>query len=90
VIDHARVVLFGVSDRPQRLTDLEDELVGRRDAPGDLDDVTRRVASDLDPPSDVQATAAYRRRVAGPLSARLVRAALERARTQTPTQESRP
>ncbi len=75
----ARVVMFGVAGRPVRLTALEEELVGHRQPPATLGDSCGRVASDLNPPSDTQASAAYRRRVAGQLAARLVRRAMERS-----------
>ena len=74
-----RLVLFGVAGGPVRLTALEDELVGRRQPPAALGESCRRVAADLNPPSDTQASATYRRRVAGQLAAGLVREAMERS-----------
>lgn len=82
IVDHARLVLFGVSERPIRLTALEHEILGRREPDGDLDEAAARVAADLRPPTDVQATAVYRRQVAGPLAAGLIRDAIADARLQ--------
>jgi len=78
-ITRARVVMFGAGPKAMRLTPLEDEIVGRRELPADLEATSRRVCSALNPPNDVQATATYRREVAGPLAARLVRSARARA-----------
>jgi aerobic carbon-monoxide dehydrogenase medium subunit len=86
-IEHVRVVLFGVGPRAIRLCELEEELLGRREEPADLDGRSTRIASSLTPPSDVQATSDYRRRVAGRLAASLVRDALADARRRCVSQE---
>ena len=78
-IAHARVVLFGVGPKAIRLPALEDALTGEAKAPDTFADTCRRAAAELTPPTDAQATGEYRRRVAGPLAARLVAGALDRA-----------
>jgi aerobic carbon-monoxide dehydrogenase medium subunit len=88
-ITQARVVMFGVGPRPARLTELEDEIVGRRELPADLEASSRAVASALSPPNDVQATAAYRRDVAGPLAARVIASAWARAQASPAAEVSR-
>jgi aerobic carbon-monoxide dehydrogenase medium subunit len=85
----ARVVMFGVGPRPVRLTALEEEILSCRTLPSDLDASSRAVAAGLNPPSDVQASAAYRRDVSGPLAARLVRNAWARAQVQPTAGTSR-
>lgn len=76
----ARVALFGVADRPVRVPEAEQVLRGERP-----DDDRIAAASEaaraalVDPPSDVHASAAYRRHVAGVLVGRALREARERA-----------
>ncbi len=82
-IADARVVMFGVAARPVRLTALEEEVLGRPEPPTRLEAISRAVAAALTPPNDVQATATYRRDVAGFLAARVVRSAVARARAQS-------
>jgi len=79
-IADARVVLFGVGTKAIRLPNLEAELTGLRGLPDALGDSCRRAAAELRPPTDAQASGEYRRRVAGPLVARLLARALDRAR----------
>ncbi len=68
-IDEARVVLTGVADTPYRARAAEDVLVGS--APGSESfqaaAAAAAAATDLDPPSDLHGTTAYRRKVAGAL-----------------------
>lgn len=78
-IVRASVVLFGVADRAIRLSTLEQALVGERLDGLDLASLTREATAGLEPPTDVQASGAYRRRVAGSLTERMLRTALERA-----------
>ena len=75
----ARVALFGVGAKAIRLPALEAELTGLRELPDTLADTCRRAAAELTPPSDAQASGEYRKRVAGPLAARLLARALDRA-----------
>jgi carbon-monoxide dehydrogenase medium subunit len=79
-VERARVVLFGVGPRAQRLPELEQALTGALPGELDLANAATEATAGLSPPSDVLATGAYRRRMAGPLAARVVDRALTRAR----------
>jgi carbon-monoxide dehydrogenase medium subunit len=75
----AAVALFGVGSTPVRSAASEAALVGASVGDVDHDEVGRLAASELDPPSDVHGSAAYRRHVAGVCVARGVRRAVEEA-----------
>lgn len=75
-----RLVLFGVGGAPVRVPRAEDALVGRRVESDALRDVERIVAADLEPESDLHASAAYRKEVGGVMVRRTLAQALERAR----------
>jgi len=79
LIERVRVVLFGVGPRARRLTQLEDTLTGADPDALGIEAAADAAAATLDPIADVQATAHYRRRMAGPLAARVVRTAPARA-----------
>ncbi len=75
-----RVVAFGVSDRPVRLSQVEDVLIGR--VPGDpeaLASAADVMRGSLEPDNDLQASADYRCMLAGELLQRAVRSATEAA-----------
>jgi CO/xanthine dehydrogenase FAD-binding subunit len=74
-IAEVRVAVAGVADVPLRLRQLEQELVGERPTPETLRTAAENAALELDPPGDVLASAAYRKRV----TAVVVRRSLERA-----------
>ena len=78
VIDDARVVLTGVADTPHRCVAAESVLVGSSPGPQSFEEAAREAVADLDPPSDLHGTAAYRRHVARVLVVR----SLERAAEQ--------
>jgi aerobic carbon-monoxide dehydrogenase medium subunit len=71
----ARVVLGGVADVPLRVTEAERVLEGAEAGREAFEQAGREAAKAVDPPSDVQGTAEYRR----DLSAVMVRRALEEA-----------
>ena len=73
----ARLVLAGVGPTPIRATRAEQALAGRRIDERVLEDVAGLVAGELDPPSDVHASAALRRHLAGVLTRRVVSRLLE-------------
>lgn len=72
----ARVTLFGVSGKPVRIEKAEQALTGvKLDAPA-FEEAGKIVADELDPDSDIHASAQYRREVGGVLTRRaLTRAA---------------
>ena len=75
VIAAATVALAGVADR---VVLADPELAGRT-AAEDLDAAAARIAERLEPPDDVHASGAYRRRLARVLTARALREAYARA-----------
>jgi CO/xanthine dehydrogenase FAD-binding subunit len=83
VSQDARIVLFGVGGTPVRMQRAEGRLRGRVLDDGALMDVARMVAEDLEPDSDLHASAEYRQEVGGVLTRRALEAALTRARGGT-------
>ena len=75
----ARIVLTGVGGTPVRAHEAEALLRGARAGREAFEAAAERAARDLEPPSDLHATRAYRRHVARVL----VRRALERAAART-------
>lgn len=74
-VEWARLVLFGVGATPYRAVEAEQLLVGQHVTPEVLGTVSAAAVADLRPPSDVHATAEYRREVA----ASLIRTTVEEA-----------
>lgn len=68
----ARLVFAGVGTTPVRAEAAERALAGRRPEGAVLEEVTKAAAAALDPPSDVHASAALRRHLAGVLLRRVV------------------
>ena len=66
-IGEARLALTGVGDRPVRMREAEARLAGESLTPQVLGDVAEAIRRAIDPGSDIHATAAYRRHVAGVL-----------------------
>ncbi len=77
-IASARVVAFGIGGRPQRLQRAEAFLAGRKAEPRLADELGKIVAADLDPDSDLHASAEYRKEVGGVLARRALLSALAR------------
>jgi CO/xanthine dehydrogenase FAD-binding subunit len=76
----ARLVLFGVGGAPVRVPRAEGALVGQRLEAEALRQVEHIVAAELDPESDIHASAAYRKEVGGVMARRTLTQALARAR----------
>ena len=74
----ARVTLFGVGGRPVRIEKAEQRLKGASLDDATLKDVERIVFEDLDPDSDIHASALYRKEVGGVLTRRALSAAAAR------------
>ena len=74
-----RVVLFGVGERPFRATGVEDSIAGRALDASVMSEAGAIAARDIDPDTDIHASAEYRREVAGTLVRRVLAAALDRA-----------
>lgn len=71
-VAEARLVFAGVGGAPVRAARAEALLAGRRTDAALLAEAARAVEAELDPPSDVHASAALRRRLAGVLLTRVV------------------
>lgn len=79
LIETVRIALGGVAPRPLRATRAEDLLQGTPGSDEALDEAASVVRVDVDPWSDANATAAYRRHVVGILTKRCLVTALERS-----------
>jgi carbon-monoxide dehydrogenase medium subunit len=78
-ITDARLAFAGVSDMPVRATGAEELLVGERQSAGLFDEAARRATEDIDPPADLHGSSEYRKKVAGVLVRRGLRAAADNA-----------
>jgi aerobic carbon-monoxide dehydrogenase medium subunit len=78
-IGSARLCLFGVADRPVRPRAVEADLVGAKPSPDTLAAAAADAVRDLEPPSDMHGSAAYRRHLAGVVARRALTAATDRA-----------
>jgi len=76
-----RITLIAVGATPQRIAKAEDLLRGEMAGDRLFDEVASQVSKEIEPESDVHASAEYRRHVAGVLTRRALRLASERART---------
>jgi len=79
VVSEARVVLTGVAEKPFRSMAAEVVLTGAAAEPAAFDEAAEAAEAELDPPSDLHGTAAYRRHVAGVLVRRTLENAAEAA-----------
>jgi CO/xanthine dehydrogenase FAD-binding subunit len=73
--DDVRLACGAVAPRPIRMRKAEALLSGERLTAELVEEVSRAASAECDPITDIRATAAYRRQVAGALVARLIRAA---------------
>ena len=80
ILQNARIVMFGVGGKPQRMEDGEALLKGCRIDQALLGELSRVVTEELDPDSDVHASAAYRKEVGGVLVRRALLSALAKAK----------
>ena len=82
-VRRAAIAFCGVASTPVRADAATTELVGRVLDKPTIDEIGRLAAADLDPPSDVHATGAYRKHIAGVLASRTLTVANERAALQS-------
>jgi CO/xanthine dehydrogenase FAD-binding subunit len=80
-IARARLAFTGVGAAPVRIGELEQALVERTPDDDAVIEAGRIASARLDPESDIHASAEYRREVAGVLTERALRLALQRAGT---------
>ena len=78
-VEHVRLAVSGVASTPQRIAAAESLLLGAPPVPDVVEEAAAAVRAEVDPGDDLHATAAYRRHVAGVLTARALRLAAERA-----------
>jgi CO/xanthine dehydrogenase FAD-binding subunit len=78
-LQDAAIVMFGVGGKPQRIASAEAVLKGRRIDGNVLNELSQAIAGELDPDSDVHASAAYRKEVGGVLARRALQSALARS-----------
>ena len=81
---HARLAVSGASPVPVFASHVEAALLGSRLDDKDIDEATRLLDPLLDPESDVQASAAYRRRVAPGMLARVIKSARDQTGNRYP------
>jgi CO/xanthine dehydrogenase FAD-binding subunit len=79
-ISDARLAFAGLSDVPVRAADAEDLLVGETPSADLFDAAARSATKDIDPPADLHGSSDYRKKVAGALVRRGLRAAADNAR----------
>ena len=87
--DLARVALFSVGEGPVLSGRVAVALEGLRPDAGVIRAAAEAVQGDIDPPSDIHASAAYRRQLARVLAGRALERAFERTRPRQSTSETR-
>lgn len=75
----ARVALCGAGPTPIRAREAEQVLVGQQPGPALLDEAADRAAAATDPPSDVHASAVFRRKLARYVTRQAIQLAVQRA-----------
>jgi carbon-monoxide dehydrogenase medium subunit len=78
--DRARIVLFSVGDGPVEALQAVETLKGQEASPDALRAASEAVETDIDPGSDIHASADYRRHLAKVLTYRALEQAFERAK----------
>ncbi len=77
--EDTRITLFGVGGKPIRALKAEQRLKGSTLDPATLKEVERIIFEELDPDSDIHASALYRKEVGGVLTRRALSAAVARS-----------
>lgn len=78
ILQNLAIVMFGVGSKPQRMEKAEAFLKGRRINTALFNELSRIIAEELEPQSDVHASSAYRKEVGGVLARRALESALAR------------
>jgi len=74
------IVMFGVDGKPHRIESADSILKGRRVEPAVLRALGQAVAEEVEPDSDIHASAEYRKEVGGVLARRALESALARSK----------
>jgi aerobic carbon-monoxide dehydrogenase medium subunit len=77
-IQDVAIVVFGVGSKPQRIKSADSILKGQRVDQRVLRELGQAVAKELEPDSDIHASAEYRKEVGGVLARRVLQSALSR------------
>ncbi len=80
-VQRAAIALFGMGSTPMRATGAESALAGAAVTDSDLEEIGHLAITDLEPPTDLHATAEDRFRIAAHLARRALGRAIEEART---------
>ncbi len=78
VCQTACITMFGVGGTPLRIRRAEEALLGNRINGSVLEEVSKIVSEELEPGSDIHASAAYRKEVGGVIARRTLEAAVNR------------
>ena len=76
VCQSACITMFGVGGTPMRIRRAEEALLGNRINGSVLENVSKIVSEELDPDSDIHASATYRKEVGGVIARRTLEAAI--------------
>jgi len=87
-ISDARLAFAGLADVPVRAADAEDLLVGQEPSAELFEEAARRATDGIDPPSDLNGSPEYRKKVAVTLVRRGLRAAADSAHQNSAHQNS--
>ena len=78
VIARVRLVYFGVGATPTRVKAAEEALIGQAASEPAFEAAAQSAKQGIDPTSDIHATEEYRRALAGTLTRRALRAAVQK------------
>ena len=81
-VSGARIVCFGVGERPLRQTEAEQSLEGAIPGAGAFGEAGRIVSARVEPTTDIHASAEYRKRLAGILTSRALKVSQTRIRAE--------
>ncbi|MBW8826999.1 MAG: xanthine dehydrogenase family protein subunit M [Acidobacteria bacterium] len=79
-VKRAAIALFGMDSTPVRASSAEAAVTGTSGAAADLEAAGQAAVAELDPPTDIHGSSAYRKKVGAVLVARALTQALEEAR----------
>jgi len=80
IVEDVGIAMFGIGGKPERMENAERLLKGHKVDPGLARELSKVVAEELNPDSDLHASAEYRKEVGGVLARRALESALARAK----------
>jgi aerobic carbon-monoxide dehydrogenase medium subunit len=78
-IRRCAIAMFGMASTPVRATAAESVVTGSTSGALDVGDISRMAVAELEPPDDIHASGAYRRRVGAVMVERVLTQAIEEA-----------